>query len=156
MKRTFLKVAAVFFLSAIMFIRCGSSSILGAASPLISGLTGAGNLGTIASLLQTPGLGKLMGGALKGPFTLLAPTDNALAALGKDALSNLTKPENLSQLAGVLSKHIVPGQLDAAGLAKGGLKSAAGSALDLGGINLGNMISGGKRANIFPIDKLLK
>lgn len=156
MKRTFLKVAAVFFLSAIMFIRCGSSSILGAASPLISGLTGAGNLGTIASLLQTPGLGKLMGGALKGPFTLLAPTDNALAALGKDALSNLTKPENLSQLAGVLSKHIVPGQLDAAGLAKGGLKSAAGGALDLGGINLGNMISGGKRANIFPIDKLLK
>ena len=156
MKRTFLKVAAVFFLSAIMFIRCGSSSILGAASPLISGLTGAGNLGTIASLLQTPGLGKLMGGALKGPFTLLAPTDNALAALGKDALSNLTKPENLSQLAGVLSKHIVPGQLDAAGLAKGGLKSAAGGALDLGGINLGNMISGGRRANIFPIDKLLK
>lgn len=156
MKKTFIKVVAVFFLSAVMFIRCGSSNLLSAASPLISGLSGAGNLGTMASLLQTPGLGKLLGGALKGPFTLLAPTDNALAGLGKDALSNLTKPENLSQLAGVLSKHIVPGQLDAAGLAKGGLKSAAGGALDLGGVNLGNLISGGKNANIFPIDKILK
>jgi uncharacterized surface protein with fasciclin (FAS1) repeats len=157
MKKSILKVMAVVLLSCVMFIRCGSaSSVLGAGSPLISGLTGAGNLGTMAGLLQTPGLGKLMGGALKGPFTLLAPTDNALAGLGKDALTNLTKPENLNQLAGILSKHIVPGKLDAAGLAKGALNSAAGSKLDLGGLNLGNAISGGKNANIFPIDKILK
>lgn len=156
MKKTFIKVVAVFFLSTVMFIRCGSSSVLSAGSPLISALSGAGNLGSMASLLQTPGLSKVMGSALKGPFTLLAPTDNALASLGKDALSNLTKPENLNQLAGVLSKHIVPGKLDAAGLAKGGLKSAAGGALDLGGVNLGNMLGGGKNTNIFPIDKILK
>jgi uncharacterized surface protein with fasciclin (FAS1) repeats len=156
MKKTFIKVAAVFVLSSLMFIRCGSASVLGAASPLISGLSGAGNLGGMAKLLQTPGLDKLLGSSLKGPFTLLAPSDNALASLGKDALSNLTKPENLDQLAGVLKNHIVPGQLDAAGLAKGGLKTAGGSPLDLSGVNLGDKVSGGKKSNIFSIDKILK
>jgi uncharacterized surface protein with fasciclin (FAS1) repeats len=156
MKKHLLKLTAVFLLTSFLFIRCGSSSILGAASPLISALSGAGNLGTMASLLQTPGLSKVLGGALKGPFTLLAPTDNALGSLGAGVLSNLTKPENIGQLGNILSKHIVPGKLDAASLTKGGLASAAGSALNLGGANLGNMLSGGKNANIFPIDKILQ
>lgn len=157
MKKSILKVLAVFLLSCVMFIRCGSAtSLLSAGSPLMSGLSSAGNLGTMSKLLQTPGLDKLMGGALKGPFTLLAPTDNALAGLGKDALTNLTKPENLNQLAGILNKHIVPGKLDAAGLANGALNSAAGGKLDLGGVNLGNPISGGKNTNIFAIDKILQ
>jgi uncharacterized surface protein with fasciclin (FAS1) repeats len=95
-----------------------------------------------------------MGGALKKPFTLLAPTDNVFSSLGANALSNLTKPENLTNLASTLSKHVVPGKLDAASLMKGGLKSAAGNDLNLGGVNLGNMI-GDKKFNIFPIDKLL-
>jgi uncharacterized surface protein with fasciclin (FAS1) repeats len=156
MKKVFLKMMAVFFLSSVLFIRCGSSSILGAASPLISALSGAGNLGTMASLLQTPGLGKILGGAIKSPFTLLAPNDNAFAALGSEALSTLTKPENLGQLGGILSKHIVPGKLDAASLMKGALTTADGSKLNLGGVNLGNLISGGSSANIIPIDKILK
>jgi uncharacterized surface protein with fasciclin (FAS1) repeats len=156
MKKTFLKVFAVFALSSLLFIRCGSSSILGAASPLISALSGAGNLGTMASLLQTPGLGKILGGALKNPFTLLAPTDNVFSSLGADVLGNLTKPENIGQLGGILSKHIVPGKLDAGALTKGGLSTAAGSALNLGGANLGKMLSGGDKVNIFPIDKILK
>ena len=156
MKKHLLKLTAVFLLSSFLFIRCGSSSLLGAGSPLISALSGAGNLGTMSSLLQTPGLGSLLGGAIKNPFTLLAPTDNAFKSLGEGVLGNLTKKENLGQLANVLSKHIVPGKLDAATLAKGGLNSAAGSPLNLGGINLGNMLSGGKGANIFPIDKILQ
>jgi uncharacterized surface protein with fasciclin (FAS1) repeats len=156
MKKTILKVAAVFMLSSMLFIRCGTSSMLSAASPLISALSGAGNLGSMASLLQTPGLGKVLGGALKGPFTLLAPTDNALASLGSGVLSNLTKPENIGQLGNILSKHIVPGKLDAGALAKGGLNTAAGTPLNLGGVNLGNLLSGGKNTNIIPVDKVLQ
>ena len=151
-----LKVAAVFVLSTCMFIRCGSSGLLGAGSPLISALSGAGNLGTMASILQTPGLGKILGGALKNPFTLLAPTDNAFKSLGEGVLSNLSKPENIGQLGEILSKHIVPGKLNAESLLKGGLKTAGGTPLDLAGIKMGDLLSGGKNANIIPIDKILK
>ena len=156
MKRTLLKSLAVFVLSGILFIRCGSSGLLSSASPLISALSGAGNLGTMAGLLQTPGLSKVLGGALKSPFTLLAPTDEAFKALGSGVLTTLTKPENIGQLGGILSKHIIPGKLDAATLLKGGLNTAGGSPLNLGGAVLGNMLAGGKKTNIFPIDKVLQ
>lgn len=156
MKRTILSTSLVLMLVAFSSIRCGgASSLLSSGGPLISALSGAGNLGTMAKVLQTPGLGKLLGGALKGPFTLLAPTDNAFSGLGSGVLENLAKPENLSQLAGVLSKHVVPGKLNPADLLKGGLNSAAGSALNLGGVDLGKVI-GDKKFNIIPIDKVLK
>ena len=155
MKTSFVKILAVALLTLGTFTRCGNTaSLLGAGSPLISALTGAGNLGTMASVLQTPGLGKLLGGSLKNPFTLLAPRDDAFAALGQAALGSLTKPENIGTLAGVLGKHIVPGKLDAAAIAKGGLMTAAGTGLNLGGANLGNLITG-NAFNIIPIDKVL-
>ena len=135
--------------------QCGTtSSLLGSGSSLISSLTKNANLSTITSLLQTPGLDKLLGPVLKNPFTLLAPTNDALSALGADAVGNLTDPANVGQLADVLKNHIVPSKLDADGVKADGLKTAGGSALDLGGINLGDMI-GGDGFNVFPIDKVL-
>jgi uncharacterized surface protein with fasciclin (FAS1) repeats len=101
------------------------------------------NLSTFTSLLKTPGLDKLLGSATKSPFTLLAPTNNAFDALGAGGVSNLTKPDNISQLASLVKNQIVPGKLDAASLMKGGLTSAGGSPVNLSG------------ANIIPIDKIL-
>jgi uncharacterized surface protein with fasciclin (FAS1) repeats len=92
---------------------------------------------------------------MKGPFTLLAPSNSALSSLSSDAIASLTKPENVGQLADVLKKHIVPGKLDAGELLKGGLKTAGGSDLNLGGINMGDKISG-KGFNVIPVDKILK
>ena len=148
-----LLVSAVLALST---IRCSTSSnLLGAASPLITTLTGNSTLSTMAGLLQTPGLDKLLGSSLKSPFTLLAPTNDAFSALGSSAISSLTKPENLTNLANVLKGHIVPGKIDVAGLAKSGLTTAAGSALNLGSAKPGTLI-GGKDFNIIPIDKVLQ
>lgn len=156
MKTFSLRLLLVTTVLAVSTIRCSTSSnLLGTASPLITALTGNSSLSTMAGLLQTPGLDKLLGSTLKSPFTLLAPTNDAFSALGSTALSSLTKPENLSSLADILKGHIVPGKLDAAGLAKSGLTTAAGSALNLGSANLGTMI-GGKDFNIFPLDKVLK
>jgi uncharacterized surface protein with fasciclin (FAS1) repeats len=120
----------------------------------MNSLGGIPNLGSVTKLLQTPGLGNLLGGVLKKPFTLLAPTDNALAGLGADAVSNLSNPSNVGQLANLLKDHIIPGKKDAAGLAEAGLKSAGGKALDLAGANLGSLVSGDK-FNIIPVDKVL-
>ena len=155
MKNFRIHVLFVALLLSTASIRCSSGAdLLKTGSSLLSSLGGNPALSQITSLLQTPGLGKMLGGVLKKPFTLLAPTNDALSKLGADALGKLTSPDNIGQLANLLKGQIVPGKLDAAGLAKSGVKSAGGKALDLAGANLGTMISGDK-FNILPIDKVL-
>ena len=131
------------------------ASMLKSGSSLMGALGGNPSLSMMSGLMKTPGLGKLLGPAMKGPFTLLAPSNDALTKLGASALGNLSNPANLDQLAGVLKNHIVPGKLDPTALVKGGLSSAGGSALNMGGINMGKMISD-KNFNIIPIDGILK
>ena len=155
MKSTFVKFLLTGILVSALHVQCGSSSnLLSTGSSLFSALGGNPNLSSITNLLKTPGLDKVLGGVLKKPFTLLAPTNDALQSMGADALSNLTKPENLNSLAGMLKNQIIPGKLDANSLTQSGLKNAAGSALNLGTAKLGDLISGDK-FNILSIDKLL-
>lgn len=156
MKRFFSRLILATSIVALTTSSCSpGASLLKSGSSLMSALGGNPSLSSMSSLLQTPGLGKLLGPAMKGPFTLLAPSNAALGKLGAGALSNLTNPANVGQLAGVLKNHIVPGKLDPTALLKGGLSSAGGSPLNLGGVNLGNMISD-KNFNIIPIDGILK
>ncbi len=49
----------------------------------------------------------------KGPFTVFAPTNDAFAKLPAGTVENLLKPENKSKLAGILTYHVVAGNLDA-------------------------------------------
>ena len=49
----------------------------------------------------------------QGPFTIFAPTNNAFTKLPAGTLDNLLKAENKSTLAGVLTYHVVAGNLDA-------------------------------------------
>jgi len=60
----------------------------------------------------------------KGPFTVFAPTNNAFSKLPAGTVDNLLMAENKSQLAGILTYHVVPGNLDAnavlAAIKKGG------------------------------------
>lgn len=156
MKRVSLRFLLMVMVVVTSTVSCSTgASMLSSGSSLMSSLGGNPNLSSMAGLLKTPGLDKLIGPAMKGPFTLLAPSNSALGNLGADAIANLTKPENLNQLAGVLKNHIVPGKLDAGELMKGGLKTAGGSNLNLGGINMGDKISG-KGFNVIPVDKILK
>ena len=85
---------------------------------------------------------------------MLAPTNDAIGKLGESAMAGLTNPSNISQLANLVKGQIVPGKLDAAGLAQAGVKSASGQAIDLAGANLGEMVTD-KKYNIIPIDKVL-
>jgi len=69
-------------------------------------------------------------------------------------MSNLTDPANLNKLADLVKTHIVPGKKDADSLMQPRLTAASGRALDVGGANLGDQISGDK-FNIIPVDKVL-
>ncbi len=155
MKSAIVKFLLTGILVSTLHVQCGTSSnLLSSGSQLFSALGGNSALSTFTNLLKTPGLDKALGGLLKKPFTMLAPTNDALQSVGADALTNLTKPENLSSLVNMVKNQIIPGKLDANSLTQPGLKTASGKALNLGSAALGNLISGDK-FNIFPIDKLL-
>ena len=49
----------------------------------------------------------------KGPFTVFAPTNDAFKKLPAGTVEFLLKPENKAALAGILTYHVVAGNLDA-------------------------------------------
>lgn len=150
MKHVFLRLTIVLALVATLSYSCGSAT-----SSLTSVLGGAPQLSGVSSLLKgAGGIGEILGSS-KSPFTLLAPSNDALSKLGGDAIQNLLKPENKAQLTNVLKRHIIPGKLDANALAAGNIKDAAGNSVNLGGIKMGDMLSS-KTGNIFPIDQIIK
>jgi uncharacterized surface protein with fasciclin (FAS1) repeats len=53
----------------------------------------------------------------KGPFTVFAPTNAAFTKLPSGTVDTLLKPENKSQLTGVLTYHVVAGKMTAQDLA---------------------------------------
>jgi len=57
-----------------------------------------------------------------GPFTVLAPNDDAFAKLPTGTLDDLLKPENIEKLKAVLLRHVVPGEFKAASVPEGTTK----------------------------------
>jgi uncharacterized surface protein with fasciclin (FAS1) repeats len=53
-------------------------------------------------------LAKLKG---EGPYTLLAPTDDAFARLDPGVVDRLMQPESKADLAALLEHHIIPGKV---------------------------------------------
>jgi uncharacterized surface protein with fasciclin (FAS1) repeats len=70
---------------------------------LVAAVKAAGLVDT----LQTP-----------GPFTVFAPTNAAFGKLPAGTVENLVKPENKATLTKILTYHVVPGRMTAAGLMK--------------------------------------
>ncbi|MDE2507966.1 MAG: fasciclin domain-containing protein, partial [Planctomycetota bacterium] len=54
----------------------------------------------------------------EGPFTVMAPTDEAFAKLPKGTVETLLKPENKSKLIAILTYHVVPAKALAADVVK--------------------------------------
>jgi len=55
----------------------------------------------------------------EGPFTVFAPTNDAFAALPAGTLDTLLMEENMSDLQGILTYHVVPGVVMAGDLTDG-------------------------------------
>jgi uncharacterized surface protein with fasciclin (FAS1) repeats len=71
---------------------------------------------TLVAAVKAAGLVETLQG--KGPFTVFAPTNKAFAALPAGTVETLLKPENKDQLVGILTYHVVPGNLTAAEIKK--------------------------------------
>ncbi len=69
----------------------------------------AGNFKTLTAALKAAGLVNMLKGT--GPFTILAPTDEAFAKLPKATLDDLMKPENKAKLVKILQYHVIEGKV---------------------------------------------
>ena len=68
-----------------------------------------GRFTTLIAAVQAAGLVETLKG--EGPFTVFAPTDDAFAKLPAGTVETLLKPENLDQLTGILTYHVVSGRV---------------------------------------------
>jgi len=93
-------------------------------APNIPALASKANLTTLVQALKAAKLVDTLSGA--GPFTVFAPTDAAFAALSKDVLSALLKPENIQTLQNVLKYHVVSGEYASSDLKDGPIKTLEG------------------------------
>jgi uncharacterized surface protein with fasciclin (FAS1) repeats len=81
----------------------------------------------------------------KGPFTVFAPTNTAFGNLPKGTLETLLKPENKAKLSGILTYHVVAGNIEAAGVLEA-IKKGNGKAVltTVNGAKLTATLEGGK------------
>lgn len=69
----------------------------------------AGKFNTLLAAVKAAGLAETLSG--EGPFTVLAPTDEAFAALPEGTVETLLKPENKQKLIAVLKYHVISGRV---------------------------------------------
>jgi len=98
-------------------------------------------LSTLLSLVQTAGLGNILGGS--NPLTLLAPTNEAFSSLGDGALNSLMN--NKDALTNVLNSHIIKGSSDLSSLtSSGSVQNLLGEALNFAGNGSNATVNGAK------------
>lgn len=144
MKTSMLRVLA---LSAILSV----SAVVGSAyaeNPMVGGMPMFENKDIIDNAVTSPdhttlvaavkaaGLVETLKGA--GPFTVLAPTNEAFAKLPAGTVETLLKPENKDQLTKILTCHVIPAKALAADITK--------MAMDDGGTHMVDTVGGCKLA----------
>ncbi|MFG0328841.1 MAG: fasciclin domain-containing protein [Phycisphaerales bacterium] len=85
------------------------SVILPSTDSIVGTAQSAGSFNTLLTAAKAAGLAETLD--KKGPFTVLAPTDDAFAKLPKDTLNALLKPENKDALKQVLLLHVIDGRV---------------------------------------------
>jgi uncharacterized surface protein with fasciclin (FAS1) repeats len=100
-------------------------------------------LSTLVAAVKAAGLVDTL--SSKGPFTVLAPTDAAFAALPAGTVETLVKPENKATLTQILTCHVIAGDVmakDVTALVKKGKGKA--SVKTVGGCVLKFQVGKGK------------
>lgn len=105
----------------------------------------AGTFKTLVTAVKAAGLADTLSGP--GPFTVLAPTDEAFAKLPAGTVEGLLK--DIPKLTAVLTYHVIPGKLMAADVIKlASAKTVQGQSVTIASIN-GVKVNG---ANVVKTD----
>jgi uncharacterized surface protein with fasciclin (FAS1) repeats len=95
---------------------------------IVDTAVGAEKFKTLVAAVKAAGLVDTLKG--EGPFTVLAPTDEAFARLPEGTLEALLKPENKDRLVAILKYHVISGKnlaADVVGLDGKDVKTVEGS-----------------------------
>ncbi len=93
-----------------------STSAFAAEKDIVDTAVAAGSFKTLVAAVKAAGLVDIL--KSDGPFTVLAPTDEAFAKLPPGTVESLLKPENKDQLAAVLTYHVIPARATASEVVK--------------------------------------
>jgi uncharacterized surface protein with fasciclin (FAS1) repeats len=80
-----------------------------AARTLLVNIGALPGLTTLSELLQAAAMDSLLN--TEGPYTLLAPNNEAWIKLPGGTLQNLSKPESKAKLSGIIKNHIIAGDI---------------------------------------------
>ncbi len=83
---------------------------------IVDTAAGAGSFKTLVAAVKAAGLVDTL--KSDGPFTVLAPTDEAFAKLPAGTVEELLKPENKDKLVAILTYHVIPAKAMAADVVK--------------------------------------
>ena len=83
-----------------------------ATKDIVDTAVSAGSFQTLVAAAKAAGLVETLKG--EGPYTVLAPTDDAFKKLPAGTIESLLKKENQDQLKGILTYHVIPGKVMAA------------------------------------------
>jgi uncharacterized surface protein with fasciclin (FAS1) repeats len=92
------------------------SALAGEKKDIVDAAAGAENLKTLVAAVKAAGLVDTLKG--EGPFTVMAPTDEAFAKPPEGTVEGLLKPENKDKLVAILKYHVVPAKAMAADVVK--------------------------------------
>jgi len=151
MRHLKIAAAAIAVLAAVSLTACGSSSTPAAISPTLtessmapsspatSAPATAGTIvdvaaanpdfTTLVAAVKAAGLADTLSGT--GPFTVFAPTNEALAALPPGLIAKLLKPENKAILTKILTYHVLGSKVMAADVMPGKVATLEGSTIDI-------------------------
>jgi len=93
-----------------------ASPAFAAEKDIVDTAVAAGSFKTLVAAVKAAGLVDTLKG--DGPFTVLAPTDEAFAKLPAGTVETLLKPENKAKLVAILTYHVIPAKAMAADVVK--------------------------------------
>ncbi|HYJ19307.1 MAG TPA: fasciclin domain-containing protein [Burkholderiales bacterium] len=103
------------------------ASSVALAADIVDTAVSAGQFKTLVKAVQEAGLTDTLKG--DGPFTVFAPTDEAFAKLPPGTVEALLKDKE--KLAKILTYHVVAGQVKAADVKPGEVKTVQGQSLKI-------------------------
>ena len=110
MKLSALALGAMLSVSALVGVAYAANPDVGGApmyedKNIIENAVNSADHTTLVAAVQAAGLVETLSGP--GPFTVLAPTNEAFAALPAGTVENLLKPENKDMLTKILTCHVI-------------------------------------------------
>jgi uncharacterized surface protein with fasciclin (FAS1) repeats len=96
---------------------------------------------TLLTAVEAADLAETLSG--EGPYTVFAPTDEAFAALPDGALDSLLEPSSKDDLAGILTYHVVAGEIMAADVEPGEVPTVNGESFTISTQDGGVVITDG-------------